>query len=72
MQNLKAVRESEGESLICKHCEFQGLMPFDTETCPNCGKTGFLQFLDSNDRELHKGLVYFPAKKVCIFSGVSE
>lgn len=62
MKNLREIKENErGDYVVCNWCEWEGLIPFSSERCPNCGHGGALMFANDNEKEKF-GLVFIPKK----------
>lgn len=64
MLNLGRIFTGNGDAVTCLNCEWKGLVPVTTETCPCCGMSGSLIFTEE-DESLHIqwGEVFVPDKE---------
>ena len=41
------------DNVICCNCEFEGLVDYGSESCPQCKQEGFLAWKDGVEQEVY-------------------
>lgn len=63
-QYLERTEQGKGDAVTCLNCEWKGLVPITSETCPCCGMEGALVFTHEDDNlHIQEGTIYVPVEK---------